>query len=909
MDRVTRSLLDHYERRIGAAVRPLPGLAGDLLHSSVLECVAQRLRLLVPRVFVVEFHRARAGWGLPVDPASRTAMTRYLEGFGSHTVAGWLERYPVFAELLDGVVDASVSHVGEVAARWVADREDITAVGIGDGRRAVTRIAHLGSDAHQGGRMVAAVHLDDGSRVVYKPRSLGSEEYTRWCLEALSDDVGLDLAPCAPLSLDRGHYGWQREVVAQPAATDGEVRDHHVRLGAACALLTAIGATDLHHENVVAAGGHPVVVDLETALHASVALTAQDLSTAIVHRLKLSPANTLLLPQRLPSGPYSVLLGGIGVRYEQRSSRTDRVLVHRDTDAIDLASRTYPFAHRDNVLHGPDGPVDVLDHVGSLRTGLRRGVAAVAARREDLVRRLDERPVQVRHIVRSTAVYGRVLDAATHPDNLTRKGDFERIVGMLKAPAGVDRRYVQSFVLDAEREALRRADVPYFTVRSDEVRLFCGGARSAPAADLSPRDRAAHGLRRTGPQTLPFDELLLEEGLAEVRTVRRQHQPDYTPAPAGSWGEPFLTADGVDALAVLDALVDVSVVVDGVDGVERGWVPGAFAETLATFDPGTSVSFHDGGGILVPFERAARAGCDLAAGAPAVAAQARRGLRGLVRVYRERLEGLPWSVASGLLSVGYVLGHDARSLDLPATAAPDSGAGPNGGTSTDTMKGTPGAAALLATFPDTDPEVLRRLRPAAGDRAPRPEPLDLAHGPLGLLWARHRAATALGDGAEHADAEGRLAVLARSREAAPRGWCHGHAALVLAAAESEVPDAELRWHAERAAALPVPGEPVDLSVCHGAAGVVQSLLHLAAVRDETWPVDLAADHWQRVAKHARDEGYLTGDPARQGLLGYFLGWSGIADTGLLLSAAREGRPSWVPVAFTASRGLDRGGAR
>ncbi|MGL4743514.1 MAG: DUF4135 domain-containing protein, partial [Dermatophilaceae bacterium] len=662
------------------------------------------------------------------------------------------------------------------------------------------------------------------------------------------------------------------------------VPEFYRRLGSASALLTALGATDMHHENVVAAGRHPVLLDLETALHASSALRAHELSAAIIHRLKSSSANTLMLPQRLPTGPYSVLLGGIGVPYEQRSERTDHVLVHRDTDGVDLARRTYPFAHRDNVLRGPDGaPTDVLDHVADLVAGMREATAVIAARADRLVGRLDDRPLELRQIVRSTAVYGRVLEAATHPDNLGGPDGVERVLGLLGPPPGIDRRAVQTFVLAAERAALRRGDVPYFSIRADDVRLVSEGEASGPFTDLSPRDRAVHGIRSTRVRGLPFEELLLEEGLAELRSVRRRHQPGYRPRSAGSWGEAFLGAAGIDAAAVLDRLVEVSVTVDGVDGVERGWVPGAFAPHLATFDPGSSVSLHDAGGILLPFERS---------GAAEVAAQARRGLRGLARVYRERLAALPWSAASGALSVEYVLGHADATLPLPTAGAEVH--------ADDTMRGAPGAAVLLAGFPGTDPAVLGRLRSVIAHDVAGSGRLDLAHGPLGLLWARHRLTTALGDTAAATGAARRIARLAGSRDDAPAGWCHGHAGLLAVAAATDAEDADLRWHAERAVQLPEVGEPVDLSVCHGAAGVVQTLVHCAEVRGARWPLDVAADYWPRVAKHARDEGYVTGDTGRQGVLGYFLGWSGIADTGLLLAAAMAGGRPWVPLSMTSS---------
>lgn len=902
MDKVTRAFTDFYSDRIADGVADIPDGAGcdqRTLAASVTTCVAQRLQLLIPRLFVVDFHQVREAWGQPVDPQSTTAIDRYLEGLGTHTVERWFETYPVMADLVGIVVDGSITHVGEIAMRWQADRAELAAREFVPDDAELTGIEHLASDAHQNGRMVAALRFADGSRVIYKPRSLTPEEFTRSCLAQISGTAGLDLEMCAPESLDRGDYGWQREVLRRGARSRAEIRGYYTRLGAVCGLLTSLGATDMHHENIIAVGDHPVVLDLETVLHAAQNLASHDLATAIVNRVKTSLASTLLLPQRLPKGPYSVLLGGIGVAYEQQSSRTDYVMVNRDTDAVDIAKRTWPFVHQDNLLKDPAGhTTDVLDYRAEFLDGLRRGTEAVAEHAEALVALLDTRPIRVRQIFRSTAVYGRVLDAATHPDNLRSREEFERIITMLRPPPGCDRQFVQSYLAEVEKAALARADVPYFVASSDDIRTRSEGHLSPPVADLSPRDRAAYGLRAIDSRSLSFDELLVEEGFAELRAARLEHERDYRPGCGGTWGAQLLASDGIDGAGVLQRLVDVSIDVDGVDGVERGWVCGAFGPSIGTFDPGTSISLHDAGGILLPFERAAEHGDDHA---KELAREVRRGVGGLARVYRERLDAVAPSVASGSLSIDYLLGHASTRLPMTgwdAVRVDDVEACPPG----DPMAGLPGAGLLFAGFPDSPPDLLRRIY----DRLPNTveRQWELAHGNLGLLWARHRLAVALGEEADVRDVEDRFdAQVASVPESLTPAWCAGHAGVCMVAAEISRDDALVRKHAELAATLPADDAPIDLSVCHGAAGVVQALVRTAQLRDESWPLTLATDYWQRVAKYARDSGYVTGDPARQGLLGYFLGWSGIADTALLLATAREGERVWVPLSFTSSHRL------
>jgi len=54
---------------------------------------------------------------------------------------------------------------------------------------------------------------------------------------------------------------------------------------------------------------------------------------------------------------------------------------------------------------------------------------------------------------------------------------------------------------------------------------------------------------------------------------------------------------------------------------------------------------------------------------------------------------------------------------------------------------------------------------------------------------------------------------------------------------------------------------------------------------------------QRRSATAERCGYITGVPDRTNLPGYFLGWSGFADSALLLELERQGTAPWLPLAF------------
>ncbi|MEU6011144.1 lanthionine synthetase LanC family protein [Streptomyces sp. NPDC047453] len=185
---------------------------------------------------------------------------------------------------------------------------------------------------------------------------------------------------------------------------------------------------------------------------------------------------------------------------------------------------------------------------------------------------------------------------------------------------------------------------------------------------------------------------------------------------------------------------------------------------------------------------------------------------------------------------------------------------------------------------------------------------DVAHGDLGMQWALSRIGRLTGDrGPTRAAGDWLTERLAEGELPPVPGWCNGHAGLLLVAAEiltsagrpEVLTDGRLPELADGATRLPSQG-PVDLSVCHGTSGVIQSLIAASRILGDRSLLDRAAGFRRRVAETARGNGFHTGCPGRTSLLGYMFGWSGIGHTDLMLNTALDGTdPAFVPVALTA----------
>src|SRR5262249_9181522 len=121
-------------------------------------------------------------------------------------------------------------------------------------------------DSHRGGRSVLIAKFSSGFQVVYKPKALAVDVHFQELLTWLNERG--THPPFRTLKvLDRGTYGWVEFVAAGGCTSADEVRRFYQRQGGYLALLYALEATDFHFENLIAAGEHPVLIDLEALFH------------------------------------------------------------------------------------------------------------------------------------------------------------------------------------------------------------------------------------------------------------------------------------------------------------------------------------------------------------------------------------------------------------------------------------------------------------------------------------------------------------------------------------------------------------------------------------------------------------------------------------------------------------------
>jgi len=468
-------LIRDAEQRIAAAAAELngpfdPGAAAPLLLASLPE----QLLWTISRVCVLELNIARLEERIAGEtPEERfDAFIALLRNPG--TALEILERYPVLARQLVVRIrhwgNAAVELLQRLAADWneVRPAEDpglLSAARIGAG------------DRHRGNRTVSLLTFESGWRLAYKPRpqaiAVHFQELLAWMNEG-----GFEPAFRLLRVVDRGPYGWMEFAHPAPCSNPGEVGRFYRRIGGYLALLYALDAGDFHHENLIAAGEHPLLIDLESIVEPRPPFATRSGASSVAEdQLARSVLRIGLLPQRAVGGAgEGVDISALGMAPGQTTHDGIPFWEGRGTDSMRLERKPMEMIAREHRPSIGGTLTDVSDYADELAEGFERAYRLIASRKDELDRFLDRMAGdEARVILRPTRTYGTLLQESFHPfllrEALERDRHFDHLwQGIVESP-------LIETVVDAEREELLQGDIPLFSARLDSRDLHGAGGR------------------------------------------------------------------------------------------------------------------------------------------------------------------------------------------------------------------------------------------------------------------------------------------------------------------------------------------------------------------------------------------------------------------------------------------------
>lgn len=422
------------------------------------------------RVLVMETHTAKEAGLLKGDtPEERGKYFKTVLLHSQSFLEAMYDEYSVLTILFIKKLEQMTAFIAEVIHNFEENKADIEAsLNGGASYGKIVDISYDAGDTHNNGKTVIVLNFENQKKLVYKPREMTVEQrfndFIYWLNETMPKESLLSLEVAG---IHRGdHCGWVSFVEATPCENIEEVKRYYQRVGQILALSYVLGAKDFHHENVIASGEHPVIIDLETLFCPD--LVDIDLETApsghvIAKLIYESVSSIALLPMQITNkkNKKSVDLGGLSGSEAQLSPFKSTYITHPDTDEIQIVADYGVIEAMNNLPKVNDQRQNSDDYLPEMIKGFENMYLWIIENKTPMMQAIHQYfdNLIYRVLFRPTNTYAQLLGTSYHPDILRCRLDREMYLHRI----GLFSAKTYAPVVHAEYQDMLNLDIPCFT--------------------------------------------------------------------------------------------------------------------------------------------------------------------------------------------------------------------------------------------------------------------------------------------------------------------------------------------------------------------------------------------------------------------------------------------------------------
>jgi type 2 lantibiotic biosynthesis protein LanM len=551
-------LWSNVDPRVGANI-------GDGARACLRRSLLVELSNLSAPAIYERFSEARRSAGAPVDAAevSRSRSTLLYDQFVSDMKAdgfrGLFEDKPVLLRLMASLTRQWIETSRELITRLDADlwaiRRDLLQA---DTSCQVTTIDGDLSDPHNFGRSVRIIGFEDGSRVVYKPKDLRVDAAWRALIQRLNRSAPLELRAVRVLA--REGYGWTEFVDHTSCDRPQGFRRFFRRAGSWLALFHCFVGVDMHQENIIAAGEHPVPIDLEMILQAADARigldNAHDVMGQAFEAAMQTVINSVMTVGLLPAyGRYSgSKIFSIGGVTSNSTPRVKRTWTGMNSDTMRPAKAADTAATISNLPHLDGDHARLGDYIDDFMSGFDDYATFLQQQRpEDLFD--DFTGLTIRTVVRPTRFYymllHRLRDHRAMDDGIVWSAQADFAARLADWEHDSDPTWA---LQRAERAAVVDLNVPHFVMACDGHEIRDAAGTSIPTEGTSGHDRACARVRGLDEEEVAWQAEVIRQNTGTLRRTASAGATPKTLVPADVRSAPSREVFTAEADAVARTL-------------------------------------------------------------------------------------------------------------------------------------------------------------------------------------------------------------------------------------------------------------------------------------------------------------------------------------------------------------------
>lgn len=384
------------------------------------------------------------------------------------------------------------------------------------------------SDVHNLGHSVRIIGFDDGSKIVYKPKDLGLDIVWVDFINYLNgQNPPVQLRVVNTIACDG--YGWCEFIQHESCQSQDEIRLFYERSGAWLLIFHLLASSDMHYENIIASGSHPVPIDLETILQAS--LPEFELKNPIfgainqaIDKIQNSVLTVGMLPAYTKSHKNKIFdLGGLNARSGTAIS-TDWKNIN--TNGMRWVQFQINVDTNTNVPHIDLNYAKFGDYKSEFIKGFEEYAHFLQTQKgSDYLQKLwkDFSDLPVRKVLRPTRFYYTLLQRlkdhhsmddgikwSVQADFLARLGDWDEQTDLLWP------------LHKSERDALLNLNIPFFLSPSDGHILFDTFGHSIETPAIPGLQRAQKRWKTLCQEEIDWQSLLIKISTSFVSSSIQQ---------------------------------------------------------------------------------------------------------------------------------------------------------------------------------------------------------------------------------------------------------------------------------------------------------------------------------------------------------------------------------------------------
>ncbi|UVJ30095.1 type 2 lanthipeptide synthetase LanM [Staphylococcus aureus] len=316
-------------------------------------------------------------------------------------------------------------------------------------------------DSHEQGKSVSILHFNN-KKLVYKPKNLEISKvfsnFLEWCYDSSNSNL---LSLKIPKGIFKDTYTYNEFIDFDICKNVKDIENYYTRYGQLIAICYLLNLNDLHIENLIACGEHPVIIDIETIFQVPINMEGENLHIKLTRELELeSVSSSFLLPTKLNIGidddqvDLSALSG-------KRVELNQKIL-----SPVDINSNNFHYRKMNSYFPGGDNipkvqsnkEVDYNNYILNIVNGYDAFINFVKKNKNECIKYLDKfSDKKIRVLVKGTEKYASMIRYSSHPNYNKEMKYRERLMMNLWAFPYKNKQIVNSEVRD-----LIFNDIPIF---------------------------------------------------------------------------------------------------------------------------------------------------------------------------------------------------------------------------------------------------------------------------------------------------------------------------------------------------------------------------------------------------------------------------------------------------------------